>query len=288
MIKHTILALVLRAEVRKPKSHNPYKKLIIIIKLLMTFVCMILFAVSVHILKTFQKCRMFFHRSTDHLRNDVNYMEYYLDARQVRDGNPPIDRQCRLCYRIGHFARNCTYVNKREEDETPLASQDILRDEADILMNGGGVQQRVTDRLPPNFVMREQSPTKAQPPVMQLEHPQHQHIMQQPQPIGPPVPAPEPRPRFNNSPWPTEPVKREISPPAVHHVPNGTRATPVDNVIRRPEVIAPPKPKPTADTAMISHSLNALIQRSRELEEAAAKLEANKPVKGSFVFDFTY
>ncbi|CAL8149391.1 unnamed protein product [Orchesella dallaii] len=69
---------------------------------------------SVHILRTLQKCRSFYHRSTDHLRRDISLLDYYLDPRHVRDGNPPIDRQCRSCLRIGHFARNCTY-NKEEE-----------------------------------------------------------------------------------------------------------------------------------------------------------------------------
>jgi len=30
-----------------------------------------------------------------------------MDTRKLRVGNPPIDRQCRLCMKIGHFAKNC-------------------------------------------------------------------------------------------------------------------------------------------------------------------------------------
>lgn len=68
---------------------------------------------------------------------------YYMDVKQVRDGNPPIDRQCRLCSRIGHFARNCTYFNKQEEEGKRLNDEEMqhvpppnLEQEIGALING--------------------------------------------------------------------------------------------------------------------------------------------------------
>lgn len=165
-------------------------------------------------------------------------MEYYLDVRQVRDGNPPIDRQCRLCYRIGHYARNCTYVNKRDDDEQQEGVPFPKKDDTPTL--NGTIQQRVMDRLPPNFVVREESPVIVEAPVKPVQS--------------------------IKSPWSEN---SNVTPSAV------------DNVIRKPEVIGPPKIQNDA-TALITHSLNALILRSREMEEAAKQNEANKPVKGMY------
>lgn len=62
------------------------------------------------------------------------FQNYYFEVKNIREGNPPIDRQCRLCCRIGHIARNCTYANKPEEirriDEMiNMASQDAKGNE---------------------------------------------------------------------------------------------------------------------------------------------------------------
>lgn len=212
-----------------------------------------------HIIKTLQKCRAFFHRSTDHLRHEMSFTDYYLDARQVRDGNPPIDRQCRLCYRIGHFARNCTYMNKRDEDSHTPAPVERPASPKEVKMGTNGeVSRGKFDRNPIQMTRKDD--------ILERFNLQLGGNLR-------PTAPPEMRPPVNNSPWGKEHAAREVSPPLVGIEDTSYR---IENVIRKPDAIAPPKP--VQDTSFISHSLNKLILRSRELEEA--QNDANKGVKG--------
>jgi len=67
---------------------------------------------SVFIIKTLQRYRQIFSRSIPNFSADVNYISYFLDPLKIRgEFNPPIDRQCRICNKIGHYANSCTFRN---------------------------------------------------------------------------------------------------------------------------------------------------------------------------------
>jgi len=48
--------------------------------------------------------------------SSTSFQAVFLDPRVIRGQmNPPIDRQCRICNKIGHFANTCNYANMNEE-----------------------------------------------------------------------------------------------------------------------------------------------------------------------------
>lgn len=41
----------------------------------------------------------------------------FLDPKVIRgEMHPPVDRQCRICNRIGHFASTCNYASNTESN----------------------------------------------------------------------------------------------------------------------------------------------------------------------------
>ncbi len=45
----------------------------------------------------------------------ASFQDYLFDRDILTDSEPPNDRGCRLCGKIGHFARDCSIVIRRKE-----------------------------------------------------------------------------------------------------------------------------------------------------------------------------
>ncbi|CAH1773302.1 unnamed protein product [Owenia fusiformis] len=66
--------------------------------------------------KAFIKGRHIFGIPVDTLpRNYSNLLDYLFDPKLLTDGAPPNDRGCRICSKIGHFAKDCPVVQNRKE-----------------------------------------------------------------------------------------------------------------------------------------------------------------------------
>lgn len=72
--------------------------------------------VNTYIMKALINARTMFGTPVDNIPNSYPTMQDYLfDKHLLTEGEPPNDRGCRICSKIGHFARECPKMQARKE-----------------------------------------------------------------------------------------------------------------------------------------------------------------------------
>lgn len=129
-----------------------------------------------------------------------------MNPSKLRGGDPPIDRQCRLCNRIGHFARSCTYYVRQDSADHVLEDDD--RSEVSEEFQSPKAENNV-NRVPSNEWLGRQVSNTCTPPVMSQQ--------QQQQPIyRPAMPYPAPGMMIKNLTFPQNGFAPQVfyNPPA--------------------------------------------------------------------------
>ena len=77
---------------------------------------------ALYILRSFGKARLLFGQCIDDFRPlEVRFnMEYFFNPKSLVEGNPPMDRNCFSCYKIGHQTKDCPLLlGSRQRRERP-------------------------------------------------------------------------------------------------------------------------------------------------------------------------
>lgn len=80
---------------------------------------------GLYILKSFSKARYLFGMTVDDfIPDEVKFnIEYFFNPRSLVDGNPPMDRNCYSCFKIGHQTKDCPLANAKRRDGRPFQLQ---------------------------------------------------------------------------------------------------------------------------------------------------------------------
>ena len=72
---------------------------------------------ALFILKSFAKARSLFGNVKSEIRADEirSNIAYFFNAKALIDGNPPMDRNCFTCNKIGHQTRDCPLARRRQD-----------------------------------------------------------------------------------------------------------------------------------------------------------------------------
>lgn len=84
---------------------------------------------GLYILKSFTKARYLFGLVIDDFRAEQSRlnMDYFFNPRSLVEGNPPMDRNCFSCFKIGHQTKDCPLANARRKEK--LQSDSDLKQE---------------------------------------------------------------------------------------------------------------------------------------------------------------
>jgi hypothetical protein len=94
----------------------------------------------------------------------------YLSKSELRGCAPPIDRQCRICRKIGHFAKSCPTVGKGRNAEEEDSSSSSDKSQSSLPPTSS---ETSPDK---NVVPQEQTQSKSQPTDLVVE--KHQSAIQ--------------------------------------------------------------------------------------------------------------
>ena len=73
---------------------------------------------GLYILRSFAKARYLFGTVVHDFRpNEIRFnLEYFFNPRSLVEGNPPMDRNCFSCLKIGHQTKDCPLANAKRRD----------------------------------------------------------------------------------------------------------------------------------------------------------------------------
>jgi DNA polymerase sigma len=85
---------------------------------------------GLYILKSFSKARVIFGQVIEDFRPlEIRLnMDYFFNPKSLVEGNPPMDRNCFSCFKIGHQTKDCPLANKRRDKQQP--NNDNYKDES--------------------------------------------------------------------------------------------------------------------------------------------------------------
>jgi terminal uridylyltransferase len=74
---------------------------------------------GLYILKCFARARSLFGKVIDDFRPEEIRLNvsYFFNPLSLVEGNPPMDRNCYSCFKIGHQTRNCPLTNAKRRDK---------------------------------------------------------------------------------------------------------------------------------------------------------------------------
>lgn len=89
---------------------------------------------GLYILRSFAKARSIFGCVVSDFRsNEIRFnMDYFFNPRSLVEGNPPMDRNCYSCMKIGHQTKDCPLANSKRRDKQ---FSDVYDTRQDNLLN---------------------------------------------------------------------------------------------------------------------------------------------------------